>query len=212
MAKAGRLIYQGLLVAWDGFWMLWLSDVLWLVFSLLIITLPLAFGGLYAGVHGLAYGEPLEWRLFFKGMKQNLRASLRWTAFNLAVSLMLVFYIWFFSQARTSLSSFAGDTLRYIPAILLGLWWIINQFTFPFMLAQQQPAYLQALQNTLVMFLKWPGISLGFTLFNLAVVGLSLLLRFPWIVFGASLPALLACLCVKYVTSQTLQPEAGVEI
>jgi hypothetical protein len=34
------------------------------------------------------------------------------------------------------------------------------------------------------------------------VIGLSLWLRFPWLIFGASLPALMACLCVKDVIEQ----------
>jgi hypothetical protein len=75
------------------------------------------------------------------------------------------------------------------------------------MLAQEKPSYRNALRNSLVMLLKWPGVTLGFTLFNLVLIALSLWLRFPWLVFGASLPALMACLCVKYSAGQV--PGAG---
>ena len=57
MAKAGKLIYAGLLIAWDGFWVIWLSDLLWLVFCLLLVTAPLGFAGLYECAHGLANGK-----------------------------------------------------------------------------------------------------------------------------------------------------------
>jgi hypothetical protein len=70
------------------------------------------------------------------------------------------------------------------------------------MLAQEKPSYLNALRNSAVLFLKWPGQAVGFTLFNLVVIVLSLWLRFPWLVFGASLPALMACVCVKDIVDQ----------
>jgi hypothetical protein len=212
MVKAGRLIHQGLLVAWDGFWIVWLSDVLWLLFCLPIITIPFAFAGLYTCAYGLAYGESLDWKSFFSGMKRYLGASLRWTGFNALVILVLVFYFWFFSSTGRSLIPAGGEFLIDIPVVLIFLWCIINLYTFPFMLAQQKPSYIQALRNSLVLFLKWPGIALGFTLFNLVVITLSILLRFPWVVLGASLPALLACVCVKYVIAQTLQAGTFAEI
>ncbi len=91
-----------------------------------------------------------------------------------------------------------------IPLGIIAIWWAVNQFTFPFMLIQKKPSYLNALRNSLVIFIKWPGVTLGFTLFNLAVILLSLWLRFPWLFFTGSLPALMACLCVKYGAEQTV--------
>ncbi len=75
-------------------------------------------------------------------------------------------------------------------------------FTFPFMLEQTKPSYLNALRNSAVLFLKWPGQALGFTFINLVVIGLSVWLRFPWLIFGASLPALMSCLCVMDIVDQ----------
>ena len=89
-----------------------------------------------------------------------------------------------------------------ISLALAFLWWVLNMYTFPFMLVQTEPSYLNALRNSVVLFIKWPGQALGFTLFNLLVIGLSLWSRFPWLVFGASLPALMACLCVKDIVDR----------
>jgi hypothetical protein len=82
------------------------------------------------------------------------------------------------------------------------------------MLVQKKPAYLSALRNSLVIFIKWPGIAFGFTLFNLALLILCAWLRFPVVFIAGSLPALMACLCVKYTVDQTLDasptlPAAG---
>jgi uncharacterized protein YjeT (DUF2065 family) len=201
VARAGRLIYDGFLVMWDGFWMVWLSNLFWLALMIPVITIPLAFAGLYACAHGIVYGESLEWRSFFRGIKKNFNASLRWTGANVFVLGIFVFYIWFFSYRINNLA----DAWRGLGSFFIGLallWWGLNMFTFPFMLVQAKPSYLNALRNSAVLFLKWPGQAWGFTLFNFVVIGLSLWLRFPWLIFGASLPALMACLCVKDVIEQ----------
>jgi hypothetical protein len=211
MEKAGRMIYEGLLIAWDGFWAIWVAELLWLVFCLPLVTMPLAFAGLYGCAHALAHGESISWRTFFFGMKRHLGAALRWSGFNLLVILLLAFYVWFFSTSKGGLVQVGRGMLSGVPAGLLALWLLFNQFTFPFMLAQENPSYLNALRNSLVMFLKWPGVTTGFTLFNLAVLALSLWLRFPWLVFSGSLTTLMACLCVKSSVDQTIDARPSME-
>jgi hypothetical protein len=201
VAKAGRLIYDGLLIMWDGFWMVWLSNLFWLLFLIPVITIPLAFAGLYACADGLVQSESLEWRSFFTGIKKYFGASLRWTIANLFVLFTLGFYAWFFAT-ESDPAARRSSTLIGISLALTLLWWILNMYTFPFMLVQAKPSYLTALRNSAVLFIKWPGQALGFTLFNLLVIGLSLWLRFPWLLFGASLPALMACVCVKDIVNQ----------
>lgn len=198
MARAGRLIYDGFLLMWDGFWIVWLSNLFWLALLIPVITIPLAFAGLYTCAHGLAHGESLEWQSFFTGIKKYFGASLRWSGANLLVFFVLTFYIWFFSVRGNNLT----DVWRNVFIVLALLWSALNMYTFPFMLVQQKPSYLNALRNSAILFLKWPGQALGFTLFILLVIGLSLWLRFPWLVFGASLPALMSCLCVKDIVDQ----------
>ena len=201
MARAGRLIYDGFLTMWDSFWMVWLSNLFWLALLVPVVTIPLAFAGLYACAHGIVHGESLEWQSFFTGIKKHFRASLQWAGANLLVFAVFGFYIWFFSFRDSN----SGDALRNLGSVFIALallWWILNMFTFPFMLVQQKPSYLYSLRNSVVLFLKWPGQALGVTLFNLLVIGMSLWLRFPWLVFGASLPALMACLCVKDIVDK----------
>lgn len=201
MARAGRLIYDGFLIMWDEFWMVWLSNLFWLVLLIPVITLPLAFAGLYVCAHRIVHGESLEWRSFFVGIKKHFGTALRWTGANLLVFLVLAFYIWFFTVRNSNLSD-VWRNLGNVFIVLALLWSVLNLYTFPFMLVQKNPSYLNALRNSAVMFLKWPGQAFGFTLFNLLVIGLSIWLRFPWLVFGASLPALMSCLCVKDVVDQ----------
>lgn len=205
MAKAGRLIYDGLLIMWDGFWIVWLSNLFWLVLLIPVVTIPLAFAGLYACAHGIVHGESLEWNSFFSGITKHFGTSLRWAGANLLVLSVLAFYVWFITDQGNAASGFKNILIGFCFVITL-LWGCINMFTFPFMIVQKKPSYLNALRNSAVLYLKWPGQALGFTLFNLIVIALSLWLRFPWLIFGASLPALMACLCVKDVVDQVSQP------
>jgi hypothetical protein len=186
---------------WDGFWIVWLSNLFWLLLLIPVITIPLSFAGLYACAHGLVHGESLEWQSFFAGIKRHFGASLRWTIANLFVLFVLGFYVWFFAT-QSEAAAGRSSRLAGISLALALVWWILNMYTFPFMVVQAKPSYFNALRNSAVLFIKWPGQALGFTLFNLLVIGLSLWLRFPWLVFGASLPALMACLCVKDIVNQ----------
>ena len=204
MARAGRLIYDGFLVMWDGFWIVWLSNLFWLALLIPVITFPLAFCGLYTCAHGLAHGESLDWQSFFTGIKKYWGASVRWSGANLLVFFVLTFYVWFFSFRGGNVTN-TGRTVGNVFLVLALLWLALNLYTFPFMLVQAKPSFLNALRNSAVLFIKWPGQALGFTLFNFLVIGLSLWLRFPWLVFGASLPALMSCLCVKDIIDQVEQ-------
>ena len=201
MAKAGRLLHDGFLLMWDWFWIVCLSNLFWLVLLIPVITIPLAFAGLYSCAHGIVHGESVEWSSFFTGIKKHFSSSLRWTGANLLVLFVLGFYVWFFAEQGTTTSRLQ-TTLIGSCYVIAFLWGCINMFTFPFMLVQRRSSYLNALRNSAVLFLKWPGQALAFTLFNLIVIGLSLWLRFPWFILGASLPALMACLCVKDVVEQ----------
>lgn len=199
------MIYDGFFVMWDGFWMVWLSNLFWLALMIPVITIPLAFAGLYASAHGIVHGESLEWTSFFTGIKKHFAASLRWTGANLFVFAVLLFYVWFFSYRENDLVD-SWRRLGSFAVIVALLWWCLNMFTFPFMLVQEKPSYRNALRNAIVLFLKWPGQAMGFVLFNLVVIALSVWLRFPWLVFGASLPALMACICVKDIVHQVKEP------
>jgi hypothetical protein len=199
--KARRLIQDGFLLMRDEFRILWLANLFWLALLIPVLTIPLAFAGLYACTHGIVRGESLEWRSFFMGIQKYFGASLRWTLANALVFFVLGFYVWFF---KTQSKPFVGSQSMLTGIFLaLGLlWWILNMYTFPFMLVQAKPSYWNALRNSAILFFKWPGQAVGITLFNLVIILLSFWLRLPWLVFGATLPALMACLCVKDIVDQ----------
>ena len=201
MRQIGKIMFSGLVTAWDGFWFVWLAEILWFALCLPIITAPLAFTGLYYTMHQLANGESVDWKTFFEGIKRYFWAGLRWFGFNLLVVFVLAFYFLFFSAS--GLTQDLRQAISGVPAGLLVVWAIINAFTFPLMLRQEKPSYLTALHNSLVFYLKWPLFTLAFVLFNAAVIALSIWLQFPALILTGSLTALMACVCVKYKIEET---------
>ena len=195
LKQAVRVIYQALVAAYDGFWMVWLAELIWLALSLPVVTAPAAAAGMYYTMRQLANGESVEWKMYFTGVRRYLWAGYRWFGVNLLVVGLLAFYAWFFSTTRADW----GKTISGIPIGLLILWAIFQTFTFPFMLEQEKPSYMNALRNSLVFFIKWPALAFSIVIFNGAVLALSVWLRFPWAILSFSLTALVACQGVMYV-------------
>jgi hypothetical protein len=195
LTAIGRLIRKGALLTWDSFWMVWLAEIFWLLLCLPVVTIPLAFTGLHFSMTAVARGDTTTWHTFFRGIRQYWQAGLRWSAANALVIFVLGFYTWFFSaQGNAAGQVSLNALLGAVAAWLLLAWLVLNFTTFPLMLMQVKPGYFQALRNSVALFLKWPGGSLVFALLNLAIIALSLWLRFPWLLFGASLPALMSAL------------------
>jgi uncharacterized membrane protein YesL len=202
MRNIGKIMLGGIYTAWDGFWLLWLANVLWFVLCLPIITAPAAFAGLYYTMHEMADGESVDWRTFFEGIKLYFWPGLRWFVANLLVLFVLGFYFLFFSSGG-NFSKEMGQILSGLPVGLLIAWGIINAFTFPLMLVQEKPSYMTALRNSLVFYVKWPGYTLAFVVFNAAVIALCVWLRVPILIFLGSLTALMACVCVNNKIEET---------
>ncbi|MEA5077224.1 MAG: DUF624 domain-containing protein [Anaerolineaceae bacterium] len=208
MATSGERVYQTFRNLWDGFWVIWLAQVLWLLLCLPVVTIPLAFLGLYTCADAVAFGESTSWKTFFSKFKEKWKPALVWSLINLVVMGIFAFYIWFFTQNSVGLSGTAASVLQVTAISILVFWFLLNQFTFPFLLAQEKPSYKQALRNSLVLFIKWPGMTFAFTVLILCVFALALAFRFFWVIFAASLPAFLASSCVKFVTEE-IKPKAA---
>ena len=118
MKKAGQDLYKAFLTAWDGFWVVWLADIFFLLTCLFVVTIPAAFTGLFYTMRELAYGEPVDWKTYFVGIKKRVWAGYRWFFFNMLVGALLIFYMWFFSAARADW----GVTISGIPPGVLVLW------------------------------------------------------------------------------------------
>jgi len=182
MARSGEKVLKTFKALWDSFWVVWLAQLFWLLLCLPILTIPLAFTGLYSATYAAATGAATTWKTFFEGIKKNLKPGLIWSLINLLVFFVLGFYLWFVTHQSMLFSPQVSTVFQVIIIVLLVIWFLLNQYTFPFLLAQEKPSYRQALRNSLVLFLKWPGMALSFSVLILCVFALALAFRFFWVI------------------------------
>jgi hypothetical protein len=196
MRKLGKVLWSGLLTAWDGLWIVWMTEIFWFLLCLPIITIPAAFAGMYYTMDQLANGESVDWHTFFEGIKLNFWPGVRWVVINALVIFILYFYFFYLGQTGLNSDQTLLQTLSGIPLGLIVIWTALNAFTFPLMLHQEKPAYSTALRNSLGFYLKWPGYTLAFLLINGIVIGLSVWLVVPWFILTVSFTALMASVLV----------------
>ena len=201
-----KLIWDALLNAYDAGWELVLINLLWAVLSIPIITLPATMAGLVYYTHELAHGESMEWKDFFIGIKKYFWPSMRCLLANLVVIFVLLFYYQYFGALNNSFTPIVMGLVYGFAFI----WLLLSPFIFPLMIEQEKPALRTALRNSLVMWLKWPGVSiLAIILFYFLVIGSSYIL-IPWILLTASLSAFLLSYVVMRKAEESVklnQPE-----
>ena len=197
MENLWKDLIDGIVTAWDAFWTLWLVQLLWIALCLPVVTIPLAFGGLYYTMRQVAERESTEWRTFFEGARRYYLPAARWTGINAFVIALLGGASLYLVSAGTMPGGDWAQVASGIPLGLLAVWLALNVFTFPFMLGQENPAYRKALRDSALLYLKSPVYTMAFVLFDAAVIALSVWLVIPWFVFTISLTTLMACICVK---------------
>ncbi len=203
-----RTIYEWLTEAFYNFFELVVWNLLWLIFSLLLVTAPPAAAGLYYATNRLAHGKKANWRDFFTGLRQHFWMSWRWGLINLVVFFVLVSNYLFYG-------GFDGMWVTWVQGVflaLIALWLLLQTYTFPLLLEQNDRRLRVAMRNSFVLYLKRPGFSLGVGLINLALIYLSTTLLMPaWVILTASLCAYLANRATLHLVAELNAPQSPVE-
>jgi uncharacterized membrane protein YesL len=189
------VIRQALLEAYDDFARLVVFNLLWLLLSLPLVTAPPAAAGLYHATRELALRRPVDWHTFFEGFRQHFWLSWRWGLPNLLVAGVLGFNAWFYGQLQQPWTPLVQGALLG----LFVLWLLLQLYTFPLLLAQQDRRLRVALRNSLVLYLKYPGFSLVLVGFTALLAALSTLLQLPWALISASLLAYVTHFCIFFL-------------
>jgi uncharacterized membrane protein YesL len=189
VSGAGRLLFSWLEDAYFDFGKLLVYNLLWFALTLPLVTAPPAAAGLYFAVRQLANQQPADWRTFFEGFREHFWLSWRWGLLNLIVLAGLAANLWFYGlvEAEWGLWAQAGFMA------LLALWCLLQVYTFPLLLEQHDRRLRVALRNSIVFYLRRPGLSLGLALIIALLAAISLVLVPPaWLVLTGSLCAYLA--------------------
>lgn len=194
---SGQLIWKTLVDAFTNGVELLTVNILWLLFTILIIPAPAAAAGLFYTTHVMASGRAVTWQHFFEGFRKYWKVGLVWLLTNLVVVALISGSFFFYA-------SLAEEGYRWLQAatglILVG-WLFIQIYTFPLLLEQETPSLRVAMRNSIVFYIRMPGYSLGLALFISGIVYLSFLLRLPWVLVTASLCTFLSSRFTLYMLS-----------
>jgi hypothetical protein len=163
------------------------TNLLWFLFTVLLVTAPPAQAGLFYTTFQLSRGRYEGARTFFEGFRMYFWMSWRWVLLNLLVLAVIVANIWFYSGFRTQWSV-------WVMGFFLGLgliWLMLQTFTGPLLMVQEDRRVLVALRNSAVLFIKKPLACINVFLIVLVLTGLSTLLGVPWLLLTGSLCAYL---------------------
>jgi hypothetical protein len=222
-----RLLWKALVNAYDAGWELVQINLLWFVLTIPIITifsilvelglsilapilaiaLPLPMAGLAYYMHEAAHSESVGWKDFFFGMKKYFWPSMRYLLLNLFIFFLLVFYQIYFSALNNNFTP-------YIIGLIYGvgiIWLLLMPFVFPLMLEQKKPGLRDALRNSLVMYLKWPGITLPVVILVYILVIGSFYILVPWGIITASLCSFLLAYIAMVKAEESAQQERAKE-
>ena len=166
-----------------------LVNLIWFVSSVPLVTAIPALGGLFYATNRMAHGSTGDWRVFWKGFRENFWLSWRWGLINAAVLGFLGLSLWFYGQVEV-----AGIAwVRGFIAFLIAVWVVLQLFTFPLLLEQTDQRFVVALRNSGVLLLRWPGLALT-AIAQIIIVAVPSLFIFPpaWIIISTSLCAFFA--------------------
>lgn len=151
-------------------------NILWLVSSLPIITIPAAMGGLAYAIRTLIYEEPeYHWKLFFTGFKETFWWIWRWVLPNILAPFIFLINIIFFQSENGTLNIFvrAGNIL------LLTGWIFIQTFTLPVLFEQEKHKMTMAIRNSFAVLVHKPGLFFVTFVIFWTVMILSIVLVIP---------------------------------
>jgi uncharacterized membrane protein YesL len=187
-------------VLWDTYYdliPLIVTNLLWFVLTLPIVTAFPAAAGLSYAANQVVKGKSVNWRTFFEGFKEYLGYSYKWGFLTLITYAVLLIALSFYNAIDASWAV----ALTALSFAFVILWTIIQLYALPLVFEQVEKSLLMALRNSLVLLLKRPLATFGLLLGIVAIAAISIIL--PPLVFVIS-PALASYFISKNI-SKSLQ-------
>jgi uncharacterized membrane protein YesL len=199
-----RVVRAALRDWWDDWITMIVISVLWLLSWLTLIGGPPATLGIYYVTHSLAYGQALGVGGFIAGARRYVAVAWRWMLANVAAAVLIWSNLAFYGRMSATWASMVQGAF-----LTLGLVWLVVQFfTLPFLIEQEQKSVRVAWRNSLHAALVAPADTLRVIVVASLVAALSLAL-FP--VFLGS-PGLIAALGSRVVRARLEEVEQQDEV
>lgn len=163
-------------------------NIVWFMLMLPVITVFPALAGLYYATNHMAHDRTADWHTFFEGFRQNLWLSYRWGLMNLVAFVLLGSSVVFYAELQEPWAVL----VRPVVMMFLIIWTLLQIYTFPLLLEQEDQRLITALRNSGVIWLKRPLFSLGTAVLLVLIAVISTILGPAWIFITGSLCAYLA--------------------
>ena len=158
-------------------------NMVWVFFTVLIVTAIPAVAGLYYATNEFAHGRASGLDAFFKGAKLYFWTSWKWGIPNLVIAFFFAVNFRFYRFISWEYS----DYMRLLFYLLLFVWVSINLYIFPFLIEQYKPDLRTAIRNSAITFLRFPTQSIGLLLLYALLIWISSVYLPPlWIVVTGS--------------------------
>jgi uncharacterized membrane protein YesL len=184
-------------------------NMLWVLLSLPIVTIPPSFAGLFYATNRLANQEQVTYRTFFAGFKKYFWKSYIWFLINAIVIGLLIFNI---NLGLSQSEALWIGQLSIVYWILLFIWSYLQMYHFPFLIEQDEPRLFLALRNSALFWLKY----LIFNIFLVIIIGILITISYfiyPfWFVITLSLIAYLTNLGLIYNLSKEKGSTEGEQV
>ena len=145
MMEAWHVVRAALRDTWGDLLTAAVVNLLWLVFTMVIVTAPPAALALFYVGNRLAHGEPTDPRDFLQALGRYFRAGWRWGFLQVVMLLILVGDV--LLSGLLGGGSVAGRLAQGLYLGGLAIWLLLQLYTLAFLFEQETPSVRLALRN-----------------------------------------------------------------
>jgi uncharacterized membrane protein YesL len=164
---------------WSDLWTTAVVNLTWLVCQLLVLPGPPATLALFYYGNRLAHGEIADIGDFWQALRRYWKPAWRWGLVNLALLFLLIGDVRLTGGMGQSPAARFGQSF-YLAA--LGGWCLLQLYTLPFLIEQDDTSLRLALRNAALMIGRNPAFSFGLML----LLGLTLAAGTLFFLFSAA--------------------------
>lgn len=205
MKYASQALWWGIKEGFYQLGRLIVLNITWVLFSLPIITLPAATLALAHSIRIMVLDETnYSRKIFLEGFKRYLFSSWRWFLPAILLPVIFIYNMLFFAVESYALS--VGVQAANI--VMLVIWLILQTFTLPLLVEQDQPVTRVALLNGIRLLYQKPGMYWFTTIFLWVFLILSVVLITPLFIITISMGLFISMYCVQvYLGKRGMIPE-----
>jgi uncharacterized membrane protein YesL len=205
MKYASQALWWGIKEGFYQLGRLIVLNVTWVLFSLPVITLPAATLALAHSIRIMVVDETnYSWKIFLEGFKRYFLSSWRWFLPAILLPVIFIYNLLFFAVENYALS--VGIQAANI--VMLMIWFVLQTFTLPFLVEQEQPVMRVALLNGIRLLYQKPGMYWFTSIFLWVFLTFSIVLITPIFIISIAFGLFIIMYCVQvFLGNRGIVPE-----